>query len=191
MLVTNASTKRWTREEFRRLYESGFFDPEERVELIEGEIVIMTPPGPEHTDPILYGTPLLVGLYGGTHLVGVQVPLNLGLISEPQPDFSLVAKGSVSRGALPTTADLVIEVSYSSLAYDRKEKLELYAKAGIPEYWIINVAKREVEAFRDPGPGQESPGVYTFACRTLYLPEQAIQPLMIAGPACPLSEFFG
>jgi Uma2 family endonuclease len=189
MLITNAITRRWTREEFYRLAESGFFGPEERVELIEGEIVVMAPPGPEHSDPIRYGNMALVRLYGATHDVAVQLPLDLSQSSQPQPDFALIARGTVPRRTLPTTADLVIEVSLTSLAFDRKEKAALYARAGIPEYWIIDVANRSVEAHRDPGPlsgGQ----VHGFASRKIYGPDQAIVPLKVPGPACELACFF-
>ena len=183
MLITNASTRRWTSEEFIRLGASGFFGPEERVELIEGEIVVMSPPGPEHSNPILYGTDYLMSLYRESHLVAVQLPLDLGSRSQPQPDFALIARGSVPRGQLPQTADLVIEVSVSSLAFDRKEKGAIYAKAGIPEYWIIDVAGRQVEVYREPGP-------LGYALRRLHAVDDTVCPLKVPGPACELSAFF-
>jgi Uma2 family endonuclease len=190
MLITNAVTKRWTRDEYYRLHESGFFGPEERVELIEGELVLMAPAGYEHTNPIRRGNMLLTGLYRDTHDVAVQCPLDLGQISEPQPDFALIARDTIPVKALPTTADLVIEVSYSSLAFDRKEKAALYAKAGIPEYWIIDVVGRKVEVYREPGPLADSPGSFAFASQQVFDPSQSVQPLKVPGPACPLAAFF-
>lgn len=85
------------------------------------------------------------------------------------------------------TADLVIEVSYSSLAYDRGEKLALYARAGIPEYWILDVSGSCIEAYRDPIQLPAGPG---YASRQLYLPGQSITPLKISRPSCPVSGFF-
>lgn len=190
MLITNAITKRWTVKEFYRLYEAGFFGPEERVELIEGELVIMAPAGYEHTNPIRNGNMLLTGLYRETHDVAVQCPLDLGQISEPQPDFALIARDTVPPKALPTTADLLIEVSYSSLAFDRKEKAALYAKAGIPEYWIIDVANRKVEVYRDPGPVPGQAGTFAFANLQVFEPSHSVQPLRVPGPPCPLARFF-
>lgn len=190
MLITNAVTKRWTREEFARLYESGFFGHEERVELIEGELVITAPPGYEHTNPIRLGTMLLTELYRETHDLAVQCPIDLGQTSEPQPDFALIARGTVQPKALPTTADLIIEVSHSSLAFDRKEKAALYAKAGIPEYWILDVAGRRVEVCREPGALQDKPGTFAFANRQIFEADHLVQPLKVPGPACPISRFF-
>ncbi len=188
MLITNARTKLWSREEFHRLYDSGFFGPEERVELIEGEIVVMAPAGPEHTDPIKYGTKTLVKLYGETHDVAVQLPLDLGQISEPQPDFALIPVGSVPRGQIATTADLIIEVSYSSLAFDKKEKLALYARAGVPEYWVIDTVNRRVEVYREPAAVGESFG---YLGHQAYGPNDSIAPLLLAGPPCPMVDFLG
>lgn len=184
MLITNASTRRWTSEEFTRLGAGGFFGPEERVELIEGEIVVMSPPGPEHSEPILYGADYLMSLYRESHLVAVQLPLDLGFLSQPQPDFALVDREAIQRGQLPKAADLVIEVSVSSLNFDRKEKLAVYAKAGIPEYWIIDVLGRQVEVYREPGP-------LGYALRRLHAASDSVQPLKVPGPACELSHFFG
>ena len=190
MLITNARTKLWTREEFHRLYESGFFGPEDRVELIEGELVLMTPPGPQHTDPIKYGTKTLVRLYGETHDIAVQLPLDLGQINEPQPDFALSPVGTVPRGRIATTADLVIEVSYSSLAFDKKEKLQLYARSGIPEYWVLDTVNRKVEVYRSPGPNASSE-LFGYSDHQVFYPDQSIQPLRVPGPPCPLVDFFG
>lgn len=105
MTPPNARTKLWTRDEFHRLWDTGFFGPEERVELIEGELVIMAPPSPEHTDPIKFGNKTLVRLYGDTHDIAVQLLLDLGQINEPQPDFALIPVGSVPRGQIATAAD--------------------------------------------------------------------------------------
>ena len=184
MLITNASTRRWTSAEFSRLAAGGFFAPEERVELIDGEIVVMSPPSPEHSNSIHFGAQQLFALYSQTHQIAVQLPLDLSAVSQPQPDFALIKQGEVSWGQHPTSADLVIEVSLSSLNFDRKEKLAVYAKAGIPEYWIIDVLARQVEVYREPGP-------LGYALRRLHAADDSVTPLEVPGPPCQLSAFFG
>ncbi len=190
MLISNAIVKRWTSDEYYRLYDTGFFTPDERMELIEGELVLMAPPNPEHSEPIRRGTMFLVRLYGETHDVAVQLPLDLATTSVPQPDFALIARGTVVKGKNPTMADLVIEVSNSSLTFDRNEKASLYAKAGIPEYWIVDVVHQRVEVYRQPGlsSGVSEPFVYS-DCQILE-PEQSVQPLKVPGTPCPLARFF-
>jgi Uma2 family endonuclease len=189
MLITNATTRRWTKQEYYRLWETGFFSPQERTELIEGEIVVVTPPGPEHSKSIRKGNGHLVRLYGDSHDILVQLPLDLSQSNQPQPDFALVPVGESPDGH-PTTADLVIEVSHSSLGFDTGEKLEIYARAGIAEYWVVDVANKRAIVYRDPGRLSETSSHFAFATRQVYQPDQAVQPLLIPGPACELAPFF-
>ncbi len=99
-MITNARTKLWTREEFHRLYESGFFGPEDRVELIEGELVLMAPPGPQHTDPIKYGNKTLVRLYGETHDLEFRLLRSPGLLSRPEHPAATNSWTPLSAGRL-------------------------------------------------------------------------------------------
>ena len=143
----------WSVEDYQRLGELGVFLPEERVELIEGVIFDVPPHLPPHGRAIMRGNSTLVELCGKTHYVRVQLALQLGPKSMPEPDFALVRREVVdSSEGHPTGADLVIEVSESSLGHDRRKKAGLYARAGIPEYWIINLRDRLVEVYREPGP---------------------------------------
>lgn len=190
MLVTNAITRRWSVEEFGRLSETGVFGPEERVELIEGEIVVMPPPGPEHSYSIGRGNNTLVSLYGSTHIVSVQCPLIQGDYSQPQPDFALISLEDHTRANYSRGAALVIEVSRSSLAYDRDEKATVYAKAGIQDYWIANIDETQLEVYRDPGPFAEKPGSFGYRSRQVFRPGDEVQPLLIPGAPCPVSVFF-
>ena len=128
MLITNAVTRKWTVDEYLRIAEGGAFNKGPRVELIEGEIVVMTPSKEPHAWAIRKGNRLLFQLYGNTHEVGVQVPLKANQMSLPEPDFTLVPIGAASPTAHLTGPDLVIEVAFSSLAFDLGEKAELYAK---------------------------------------------------------------
>ncbi len=190
MLITNAMTRKWTREEYSRIAESGIFGFDERVELIEGEVVVMTPPGPEHSYSVGKGTTPLVRLYGSTHLVWVQCPLDLSLHSQPQPDFALIPLDKVRRETLPQSADLVIEVSRSSLAFDRQEKLEMYARADIQDYWVVNLVNDQVEVHRDPGPLPGHANKVGYREVQKQGPHDSVRPLLVTGEAFPLSAFF-
>lgn len=153
MALVHVQAKRFTVDEFTRLWELGAFG-RERMELIEGEIVPMTPQGEGHGEAIGKGNEVLVLALHDTHRVYPQVPLKLSELSGPEPDFFIVPKAEKRPEQITPTvmrrADLVIEVAASSLAYDRDEKSSLYARYGIQEYWIVNVQERQLEVHRDP-----------------------------------------
>jgi Uma2 family endonuclease len=136
------------RAEFERLAELGMFD-DERVELLAGQIITMTPPGSPDSESVRRLTHLLVLALNDRAQVGVQLPLAISEISEPQPDLAVVPPGDYSH-AHPTAALLLIEVAESSLRKDRLVKAALYAAAGIPEYWIVDIAGRALELYREP-----------------------------------------
>jgi Uma2 family endonuclease len=147
--------KRFSREEYYRLGELGFLD--ERTELIEGEILEMPPIGPDHASVGTILRRLLESQLSSDWHVRDGVPLDLGERNQPQPDFAVV-KGSPKDYMLahPTEAALVIEVSKSSLDFDRKAKSALYATSGIPEYWIVDLASKCIESYRDLTEGRYS-----------------------------------
>jgi Uma2 family endonuclease len=140
-------------EDYHQMAEVGIFRPDERVELIEGELIDMPPIGHFHAglanDLNRFFTPRTLG-----HAVTcMQNPIVLGPHSEPQPDFALLRhRADCYKRALPTAADtlLVVEISDTTLRYDRTIKLPLYASHGIPEYWLINVPEKRIEVHRDP-----------------------------------------
>ena len=141
--------KRWTHEEYHGAGEAGLFDGE-RVELIDGEVYIMSPMSERHASGILRVQYALLGLAPQGYLVRTQLPI-LGDASEPEPDIGLVI-GAVDDldQAIPSTLELVIEVSLSSLKFDQTEKLKVYAQQNIPEYWILNLVDDCLEVYRDP-----------------------------------------
>lgn len=190
MLITHATTKRWTREEFYRLCEQGFFGPDDRVELIEGEIVVLPPPSPEHSAQIRKGVTSLVRLYGETHEICCQLPLDISGSFQPQPDFALVPIGATEDKVHPSVVDLVIEVALSSLDYDKLVKLPLYAQAGIPEYWVIDLKNRLVEVYRDPALLSDSKQLFGYKTKQILRPDDQVQPLKVPGEACSLAVFF-
>ena len=144
----------WTRAEYERMSEVGLFAPDARLELLDGEIIDMSPQGPLHvTATQLVAEALRQRLPAG-YLVRVQAPIALDDRSEPEPDLCVVP--GVPRDyakSHPTQALLVIEVSDSTLEYDRTAKAAAYARNGIPEYWILNVRGRVLEVLTRPGPG--------------------------------------
>lgn len=149
--------RKFTREEYHRLVESGILREDERVELIEGDIVQMAPVRPEHVAETLGLYEVMKRLFGKGYLVRLQSPLTLGE-SEPEPDIAIV-RGKLTdfKHAHPTTALLVLEVAHTSLQYDREVKASLYAKANIPEYWIVDLESRHLEVYREPIQYPDSP----------------------------------
>ena len=133
------------------MIEAGVLTPEKRVELIDGEILAMTPQGSAHATAVSLVQEALRAAFGSQVYVRVQLPLAFGSDSEPEPDVAVVA-GSVRdyRDAHPQSALLVVEVADATLAYDRDRKGSLYARAGVPEYWIANLAETCIEVHRDP-----------------------------------------
>ena len=146
-----ASQHRWSRAEYDRAIEAGVFGPDARLELIEGAILAMGPQGSKHFTGIELVVDALRGAFGAGHRVRTQGPLAAGEDSEPEPDVAVVAGDARSyRDAHPTSALLVVEVSDHSLHRDRTVKQRLYARCGIPEYWILALPEQRLEIYRDP-----------------------------------------
>ncbi len=132
----------------------GVFHPEDKLELIDGEIYDVSPQSSRHATAIRLAEDALRRAYGSGCDVRVQLPAALDGSSEPEPDVAVVEGGPRDyRDAHPTTALLTIEVSDTSLAFDRSTKQATYARNGIPEYWIVNLIDRQVEVYRQPEGG--------------------------------------
>jgi len=145
----------FTRKEYHRMAEAGILKPRDRVELIRGEIIEMSPIGPRHIAFVNNLTELLVLRLGRRAVVSVQNPVALDEYSEPQPDLAVLRRRADYKQTEPVTEDVLflIEVADTSLSYDRRVKLRLYAEAGIPEYWVIDAAAEVIEVHRGRGPG--------------------------------------
>ena len=154
---TERRIRRFTLSEYHWLIERGFFHPDDRVELIRGQLVEMSPIHPPHASTVTRLARILDRWVEEPLVVRSQQPITLaGQISEPEPDVVLAAPAGSSdefdqRHPLPAEVLLVCEVSDSTLAFDRKTKLSLYASAAIQEYWLVNVYERTLEVYRDPG----------------------------------------
>ena len=138
---------------FHRMTELGIFAEDEHLELVEGDLIRMSPIGEEHARYTLQLSYLFSQLTAGKILVNVQNPLILDECNEPEPDLMLLKfRSDFYKKAKPCPADvlLVIEVADTSLAYDKTIKIPLYAKRGIPEVWLINLPQRCLEIYRQP-----------------------------------------
>lgn len=148
--------RRFTVEEYDRMGETGILKPEDRVELIEGEIIQMSPIGKRHAACVAFLLRRFDRAVGDRAIVQVQNPVRIGFRSEPEPDLMLLKpKADFYASGHPGPSDvlLLIEVSDTSESFDREVKLPLYAHAGIAEFWRVDLEKRQIEVFRDPRSG--------------------------------------
>jgi Uma2 family endonuclease len=147
--------RRFTVEDYYRMGEAGILGEDDRVELIEGEIVEMPPIGSPHGGGVNRLIHLFTGLLGDRAVVSAQNPVRLSDISEPVPDITLLrSRADFYAGSHPRPGDvlLLVEVADTSGAFDRRVKAPLYARAGIPEYWIVDLPRGLLEIHRDPSP---------------------------------------
>ncbi|MFY9553862.1 MAG: Uma2 family endonuclease [Blastocatellia bacterium] len=139
--------------DYYRMAESGVLSQDQRVELIEGEIIEMSPIGSSHGGTVNRSSAFLNGKVGGIAIVSVQNPVRLDDFSEPQPDIALLRpRKDFYSETHPTPPDVlvIIEVADTSVEYDRAIKLPLYARAGIPEVWLVVLPKEVIEIHSQP-----------------------------------------
>lgn len=172
------STRRWTREEYDRLVEQGVLTRDDKVELIEGEIVPVAPHNAPPATAMLLGQEALRSAFGMGYDVRPALPLIAGDDSEPEPDLAVVRGNPRDfTHQHPSSAVLIVEIAESSLATDRGRKARLYARQGIPEYWIENLRDRILEVHRDPRTGPDVPSGAAYATRLIFREGDAISPL--------------
>jgi Uma2 family endonuclease len=158
--------RRFTKAEYYRMGEQGFFLGQ-RVELIEGRLMVHSPQNAPHATGVYLALTCLQQVFGAGYLVRSQFPLDLGQTTEPEPDTAVVSgQARDFAQAHPTSAVLIVEVSDTTLSYDRRRKGSLYARAGILDYWIVNIADRQVEVYRDPMPDAKELYGHRYASRT-------------------------
>lgn len=148
--------RRWTVDEYERMARTGVLHPDDRVELLEGEIVAMTPIGPTHASIVDRLNRLFVRLAGDRAIVRVQHPLRIAPHSEPEPDLVIAhPRDDFFASGHPTPAEvfLAVEVADSSLSFDRAVKVPLYARAGVPVVWLVDVQGRAVHVHAEPAGG--------------------------------------
>ena len=142
-----------TVEEYEVMYEAGVFKPDERLELINGEILKVAPMNAPHISYVIRLSRIFTERLTKRAIVSTQLPIVINEESEPEPDLSILRWRSDDYfSAKPSAQDVyaIIEVASTSLVYDRRVKLPLYARVGVPEVWIVNVQERELEVYRNP-----------------------------------------
>jgi len=170
MALLHANPRRWTRDEYYRMLKVGLLHEEDKVELLDGQIVEKMSRGPRHDHALTLATEVLLRLFSGTHYLRPQCAVDLSLYSQPEPDIALIRREDLSIKAHPRTADLFIEIADSSLRLDRKDKARIYAQAGVQDYWILDVVNCRMEVLRDPGPEG-------YRSRVFYSPDESVAPL--------------
>lgn len=152
-ISSDIQTRRFTRAEYHRMAQAGILREDDRVELLDGVIASMSPIGPRHCSVVDRLTALLVPCLTGRAICRVQGAITLDEHSEPEPDIALLTpRDDFYSDSHPTAADvlLVIEVAETSIEQDRGEKLRLYAAAGIPEYWIVDLQRNVLIVHQRP-----------------------------------------
>jgi Uma2 family endonuclease len=185
---SDVTTRRWRRVEYERLVDLGIFAGE-RLELLDGLLVVREPQGSPHAAMVEEIGRVLAAAFGEGWHCRHHAPLALGEHSEPEPDVAVVAGLPLDYvAAHPSTAALVVEVADSSLRLDRRFKANIYARAGLPEYWIVNLAARTLEVYRDPQPAPEAANDSTYrSADVLSLPAE-VTPLGAPGARIPLAD---
>jgi len=180
--------RRWGRVEYERLADLGAFDDGDPVELIGGQLIVAEPKGSEHATGVgMAGEALRAALPAGWIVRG-QNPLALDDESAPEPDIAVV-RGSHAdyRHAHPARPALIIEVAESSLGFDRIEKGSLYARAGIVDYWIVNLVDRVLEVYRDPGADVTAPYGWRYLSVERFTPPSSIAPIGVPSTPIPVA----
>ena len=166
MSTTPVQTRRWTRIEYDKLIEVGILRPGDKIELLGGQLCISEPQNSPHATAICVGEEALRRGFSDGWSVRVQLPVALDVESEPEPDLVVVPGGPRDyRADHPSRPVLVVEIADSSLSLDREHKGGLYARARLPEYWIVNLKDRVLEVYREPEPTASA--MYGWAYRSI------------------------
>jgi Uma2 family endonuclease len=140
-------------EAYHLMIDAGILTEDDKVELLNGDIVLMSPVGPRHASHVKLLRVLLGNIYREKAVIGVQDPVDLGDFDQPEPDISVLVPSKdfyLKRHPTANEIQLLIEVSDSTLERDRAFKLPIYAKAGIPFFWIVNLIDKKVECYANP-----------------------------------------
>lgn len=151
--ILDRKKRLFTVSEYERMAESGVLGPDDRTELIQGEIITVTPMGTRHLAVVMQLMELLAAYKHNGWFAACQLPLTLGSRNEPEPDV-LLLKGSpkdyFNRRPCASDVLLVIEVSDTSSRFDREAKVPLYARFGVPEVWLVDLGKKHIEVYTQP-----------------------------------------
>ena len=185
--ATQPARRLFTVEEYYAMADAGILTEGERVELIEGEIIVMSPISNEHAASVDIAAHFLRPMAPGRYIVRTQSHVRLDERNQPEPDVVLLKwRDDFYRNRAPAAEDvlLLIEVSHTSLSYDRGVKLALYARFLVPEVWLANIPARVIEAYTDPVDGE-----YTVA--RVYRPGETVSPTAFPDISLPVSQIIG
>jgi len=173
-------TRHWTRKEYECLVALGVLHEDEPIELIGGQMIVAEPKNAPHPTAVMLTAEALRGAFGAGWVVRQQDPVALDDESEPEPDVAVVA-GHIRdySGAHPERPVLIVEVADSSIAFDRRYKGSLYARAGIADYWIVNVRRRVLEVYREPVTAPAARFGWKYDRARILKPEATVSPLAL------------
>jgi Uma2 family endonuclease len=174
--------RRFTRVEYERLIDLEFFQPDERLELIDGLLVVREPQDSPHATGVRLVLTALRAVFGAGWIVDSQLAVALDDHSEPEPDAAVVAGAPRDyRDAHPTRPVLIVEVAES-------HKSSLYARAGITDYWVVNLVDRVLEVYREPVAAPAAPYGFRYRSVTRLRPPATVTPLAAASAAIPVAD---
>ena len=189
MEPSSVKTRHWTRVEYDRLVETGFFQPDEKLELLGGDLVVREPQATPHATAIRLIARALRAAFSPDWTVEAQLPVALDDESEPEPDVTVVPGGPRDYLAShPRRPGLIVEVAESSLAFDREHKGSLYARARVPDYWIVNLVDRVLEVYREPAADPEAPFGWRYSALLRLGPADWVSPLAAPGARIPVAD---
>ena len=189
MANSSVQVRRWTRAEYDRLIEAGFFQPGEPIELIGGKLMVGEPQGRRHAWALAIVDHRLRAALGSGWTVRTQMPVDLDDESEPEPDLAVVPGNPEEQPVRhPARLALIVEVAESSLGTDREVKGSLYARAGLGDYWVVNLVDRCVEVCRERVTDPSAPYGWRYASVTLLRPGETVSPLAAPGARIPVAD---
>jgi Uma2 family endonuclease len=183
-MQTEVTRKRFNVDEYYRMVDAGILCARDRVELIEGEIIEMSPIGSRHAACVDRALDLFTAAFRGRAIVTVQHPLRLNRYNEPQPDLAVLkprADYYASQSRTPADTFFIVEVSDTSFRYDTKVKLPIYAQAGVPELWIENLREDLIIVFREPS-------AKTYTSQVTRRRGESVSPLAFPDVVFPIDE---
>jgi Uma2 family endonuclease len=182
------TVRRWTRAEYERLVELGLFE-RDPLELVGGQLIVAEPRSAYHASAIRRVDYALRGALPPGWIVSIQSPVSLDDESEPEPDLAVLpGRPGDHSTAHPSHPALVIEVAESSLTFDRRDKGSLYARAQLPEYWIVNLVERVLEVYRDPRPDPTAHYGWRYRSVATLTSPAVIVPVGVASVQIPVSD---
>ena len=184
-----ARTRRFTRAEYERLVELGAFQPDDPIELIGGELMVAEPQGAPHYTAIVKTSRALTEAFGPGWYVRTEGPIGLDEDSEPEPDVAVVpGEPDDYARAHPSRPVLTVEVAESSLRADRQHKGSLYARAGLADYWVLNLVDRVLEVYREPVADSAAPFGWSYLRSETFDASARVTPLAVPGSSIPVAR---